>query len=98
MSGFKEISGFDWDEGNWPKCGKHGLSREDIESVFRREFAAYPDPFSGEPRVRAIGVTDKGRYAFIVFVLRKRGEKTYIRPISARPMHAREIIHYERRD
>jgi uncharacterized DUF497 family protein len=25
---------FEWDAGNWPKCAKHGLSREDIEAVF----------------------------------------------------------------
>ncbi len=23
-----KASGFDWDTGNWPKCGKHGVSRE----------------------------------------------------------------------
>ncbi|TBN45900.1 BrnT family toxin, partial [Paracoccus sediminis] len=22
-----KIAGFDWDDGNWPKCGKHGVSR-----------------------------------------------------------------------
>ena len=25
---------FDWDDGNWPKCGKHGLARHEIEAVF----------------------------------------------------------------
>jgi len=29
-----EIAGFDWDSGNWPKCGKHGVSREEIERLF----------------------------------------------------------------
>ena len=28
-----KVAGFDWDEGNWPKCGKHGVSREEIEEV-----------------------------------------------------------------
>ena len=28
------IDGFDWDDGNWPKCAKHGLTKEDLESVF----------------------------------------------------------------
>jgi hypothetical protein len=27
------ISGIQWDGGNWPKCGKHGMSREEIEFV-----------------------------------------------------------------
>jgi len=26
-----KIAGFDWDDGNWPKCGKHGVSRTEIE-------------------------------------------------------------------
>ena len=26
--------GFEWDEGNWPKCGKHGVTREEIELLF----------------------------------------------------------------
>ena len=30
-----KITGFDWDAGNWPKCGKHGVSREEIEQLFR---------------------------------------------------------------
>jgi len=27
------IAGFEWDEGNWPKCGKHGVSKDEIEHV-----------------------------------------------------------------
>jgi hypothetical protein len=27
------IAGFEWDEGNWPKCGKHGVSKDAIEHV-----------------------------------------------------------------
>ena len=27
------LSGFGWDDGNWPKCGKHGVSRSEIEQV-----------------------------------------------------------------
>jgi uncharacterized DUF497 family protein len=29
-----KTAGFDWDDGNWPKCGKHGVSREEIERLF----------------------------------------------------------------
>ena len=29
------IAGFDWDDGNWIKCQKHGLAIEDIEAAFR---------------------------------------------------------------
>jgi hypothetical protein len=55
------IAGFEWDEGNWPKCGKHGVSREDIEAVLLGTPAVMPDPHPGEPRMRAIGTTAAGR-------------------------------------
>jgi uncharacterized DUF497 family protein len=29
-----KLASFDWNAGNWPKCGKHGVSREEIEEVF----------------------------------------------------------------
>jgi len=32
-----KISGFEWDDGNWPKCGKHGVSRAEIEQALLRE-------------------------------------------------------------
>lgn len=89
------ISGFDWDEGNWPKCGKHGVSREEIEQVLLGTPAVMPDPHMDEPRLRAIGKTDAGRYVFLVFLLREGQAKTKLRPISARYMHRKEIDHYE---
>ncbi len=87
--------GFDWDDGNWPKCGKHGLSREEIEQVFLGTPAVLPDPYPDEPRMRAIGKTVAGRYAFIVFMVRKIDGEPWLRPISARYMHQKEIDHYE---
>lgn len=90
-----KIAGFDWDEGNWPKCGKHGVSREEIEQVLSSSPAVMPDPFPDEPRMRAIGKTTAGRYVFVVFMLRGIENSTKLRPISARFMHQKEIIHYE---
>ena len=29
------VAGFDWDSGNWPKCGKHGVTKKEIEDFFR---------------------------------------------------------------
>ena len=52
---------------------------------------AHPD----EPRMRAIGKTKTERYVFLIFMLRKVGGKTMLRPISARYMHQKEIDHYE---
>lgn len=90
-----KIAGFDWDDGNWPKCGKHGVSREEIEQVLLGTPAVMADPHHDELRMRAIGKTKVGRYVFLVFMLRKFGGQTRLRPISARYMHQKEIDYYE---
>lgn len=91
----QKISGFDWDDGNWPKCAKHGLTKTEIEEVFEEGPAIYSDPTTDEDRWRAIGMTTEGRYVFVAFTLRRIGTRTYIRPVSARFMHQREIRRYE---
>ena len=93
-----KIAGFDWDEGNWPKCGKHGVSRHEIEEVLMGKPAVMPDPNPAEPRMRAIGKTEAGRHVFLVFMLREVDGQTKLRPISARYMHQQEISHYETQD
>ena len=86
------------DDANQAKCRKHGLSLDEIESLFRRPLAVFPDPAhsSRETRFKAVGRTDDGRNVLIVFTLRARARGTLIRPISARYMHAKEIRHYEK--
>ena len=90
------VSGFQWDDGNWPKCGKHGLERDEIESMFRLYPAVHPDPAhsSSETRMLAIGQGRAGRWILAAFTLRQHEGRTYVRPISARYMHAREVAHY----
>lgn len=90
-----KIAGFDWDNGNWPKCSKHGVSRAEIEQVLLGEPAVMADPHSGEPWMRAIGRTEAGRHVFLVFILRTARSQTRLCPISARYMHQKEIDHYE---
>ena len=90
-----KIAGFDWDDGNWPKCGKHGVSPEEIEQVLLGNPSVMLDPHPDEPRMRAIGRTKAGRLVFLVFMLRQDDIKTLLRPISARFMHQKEIDHYE---
>ena len=90
-----KTAGFDWDDGNWPKCGKHGVSRAEIEDVLLNTPAVMPDPHPEEPRMRAIGKTFAGRYVFLVFKVRKFDDQLFLRPISARFMHQKEIDHYE---
>ncbi len=90
-----KTAGFDWDDGNWPKCGKHGVSRAEIEEVLLNTPAVMPDPHPEEPRMRAIGKAIAGRYVFLVFMVRQFNHKLFLRPISARFMHQKEIDHYE---
>ena len=91
------VAGFDWDHGNRDKCQTHGLSLAAVESAFRGPLAVFPDPVhsAAEERLKAIGRTGQGRWVFIVFTLRALGGETFIRPISARYMHRREVEYYE---
>lgn len=89
-----QIDGFDWDGGNWPKCGKHGVSQEEIESLFLSGAARVaPDLRHSTPteiRHIAVGAVG-GRVLFVAFTLRARK----LRPISARYMHEQERLAYE---
>ena len=89
-----KIAGFDWDNGNWPKCGKHGVSREEIERlILEGQARVAPDlkhTTPTESRHIAAGRVD-GRAMFVAFAF--RGD--FIRPISARYMHAKEASNYE---
>ncbi len=90
-------AGLDWDRGNLEKCRRHGVEIADIEAMFRRPLWVIPDPAHslGEQRLRAIGTDRRGRHIFAVFTLRARRGETFIRPISARYMHKKEVRHYE---
>ena len=92
-----EFSGFDWDDGNRSKCRQHGVSSHTIEGLFAGPVAILPDAehSEAEHRFRAIGRTQQGRAVFVVFTLRRRGDKSLIRPISARFMHDKEVKSYE---
>lgn len=92
------VTGFEWDRGNRDKCRKHGVSLAEIKSTFRGPIAVFPDPehSGGEERLKAIGQTAEGRNVLMVFTLRDHGDETFIRPISARFMHRKEIGYYEK--
>jgi hypothetical protein len=92
------IAGFDWDNGNWPKCGKHGVAQAEIEAVLSGSPAILPDPAhsSAEQRFLAIGQIPSGRHLLVAFTLRTQGAHWLIRPVSARFMHAKEVRHYAR--
>jgi uncharacterized protein len=93
----ERIAGFDWDPHNREKCSSHGVSPEEIESLFTRDVMILPTRSEKERRLKAIGRTDAGRHVFVVLTIRqKRDGKNYIRPISARYMHRQEVEHYEK--
>ncbi len=93
----EQVAGFDWDEGNRAKCQKHGLTLAEIEHVLRSGPLVLPDRGgSAELRFNAVGVTAARRHVFVVRTLRDRGSDKLIRPISARYMHRKEIMAYER--
>ncbi|WP_298285255.1 BrnT family toxin [Novosphingobium sp.] len=91
------IAGFDWDEGNRAKCQKHGLTIAEIEAVFRHPHRLAPEPAHSNVEIRflAIGKGGGTRPVFLAFTLRTINAETFIRVISARYMHRKEIEHYE---
>ncbi len=92
------FAGFDWDDGNLEHCRKHGVSRSEIEGLFASPVIVLPDTGHSEiePRLRAIGGTRHGRAIFLVFTIRERNGRRYVRPITARYMHKEEIEAYEK--
>lgn len=92
------LAGFDWDEGNREKCRKHGVSIPEIEAVLRGRPAVAPDPKHSvdEDRFIAVGRNRAGRPLFVAFTIRTKKGRRFIRPVSARYMHAKEIERYEK--
>jgi len=95
----RTVAGFDWDDGNRGKCQRHGLSLGEIEALFGSAPLVAPDiaHSARETRYIAIGrAAAQGRVIFVAFTLRLINGETRIRPISARPMHKKEIAHYDK--
>ena len=90
------VQGFDWDDGNREKCGKHGLSVEMVEELFRGDVQILGDPKHStvEDRFIAVGRALSGRPMFVGFTYRRKGKELFIRPISARFMHKKEAEKY----
>jgi hypothetical protein len=87
--------------GNRAKCQKHGLSLAEVEWVLRQGLLRVTDDDKhslGEKRLIAIGRTQAGRFVLVGFTLRKRRGDRFIRPITARYMHVREMRRYEQQD
>ncbi len=97
MTSLTDITGFDWDEGNTLKNEKHNVSMAETEQVFfNAPLLVLEDSkhSNQEPRFHALGKSDENRQLHITFTLRYAGEK--IRIISARDMHKKERVIYEK--
>jgi len=97
MANLTDITGFDWDEGNARKNEKHKVSMAEAEQVFfNAPLLVLEDSrhSNQEPRLHALGKSDENRLLHITFTLRQAGEK--IRVISARDMHKKERVIYEK--
>jgi uncharacterized DUF497 family protein len=89
------VAGFDWDDGNWPKCGKHGVSRKEIEQCCWAGQRLWP---IHTPMNRACGPSERrrpGATSFLVVMHREIDGQAKLRPISARYMHQKEVDQYE---
>jgi uncharacterized DUF497 family protein len=78
------------------KCQKHGVSVEEIEGLFFGDPRYSPDLTHSviEQRFIAVGHGSGGRPMFVVFTFRDRDGARFVRPISARYMHAKEADRY----
>jgi uncharacterized protein len=72
----------------------------EIEGLFTGSVKILPDEAhtTTETRFPAIGKVPGGRYIFLVFAIREIGGQSFIRPISARYMHRKEIEHHEKKN
>jgi uncharacterized DUF497 family protein len=86
--------GFDWDEANAHKnWERHQVTWEEAEDVFFNEpLVVRGDSRHSqqEKRYYALGQTDRGRYLFVAFAIRRK----LIRVISVRDMNRRETEFY----
>ena len=91
------VDGFDWDLGNLAKIERHGLTRLEIEKFFTGHLYVMPDlgHSASEERFIAMGRGHLGHPTFVAFAIREVGASRFIRPISARLMHKREVMKYE---
>lgn len=97
MIDWTKIIGFDWDDGNAGKNDKHGVTMAESEQVFFNfPLLVLEDSEHSllEQRFHALGKTDGERRLHITFTFRQVAEK--IRVISARDMHRKERLFYEK--
>ena len=83
---------FDWDENNENHIARHGVAIFEVEEAILFGKPVYQR--SREDKYVAYGLTEEGRYLFIVFAI-KGGSR--IRVITARDMTGKEKRYYKKR-
>jgi uncharacterized DUF497 family protein len=84
----------EWDSGNLIKNRKHGVEAGDVQALVGGDFyfaGRIVEPVHTERRWLALGEDAAGRRLALVFT--RRGDR--LRPISCRPMRAKERALYE---
>ena len=98
MIDWAQITGFEWDDGNSRKSvEKHDVGQSEAEQIFfNQPLVVQSDAGHSQKEVRfhALGITDEARLLHITFTLRAAGR--LIRVISARDMHRKERVVYEK--
>jgi len=93
-----QCTGFEWDEGNTQKnWEKHEVAWEECEEIFFNQPLIVAQDLAhslDEPRLYALGKTDRHRRLFIAFTIREKR----VRVISARDMTAKESRKYRRHE
>jgi len=88
------IDGFQWDEDNAIKnVVHHDTYPDEIEEVFNNRHKLRK---SRQDRYLLYGMTDSGRYLFVVFVVKKSRNRNLARVISARDMTKKEKNFYSK--
>jgi uncharacterized DUF497 family protein len=89
-------TGFEWDEANAPKnWERHRVSQDEAEDVFFNEPLVVRSDVrhsKQEKRYYALGQTNRGRYLFVAFTIRR----SLLRVISVRDMNRKELDAYVR--
>ncbi len=88
---------FEWDSGNERKNQWHGVTQQEAEQVFLHLPLLLLEDLQHngqESRFHALGKSGDGRLLHVSFTV--RGSGTRIRVISARPMHRKARVVYEK--
>ena len=92
------VAGIDRDEGNREKCRKHSASLAEIDAVLTGDPGVAPDVAHSptDDRFIAVGRSRENWPVFVAFTFRMKHGRMFIRPVSARHMHRKEVERHEK--